>query len=234
MGGLVEIASVILSRATKRVEINAQNVANIATPGYKRRLSFAEVLASDPASNNSDVRLSVVSDFAEGKLIATGNVTDLAISGSGFFAVADGDGRFYTRSGQFHRDADGRLLTAEGLALQAQGGGDVVLRSEAFTVASDGTMLEDGEPVAKLAIVEFDDTSVLTPQEGGLFSASPEAARDVAAPAVRQGFLEASNVSIGDETVATMEALQRAGSAQRLISLYDELMGRALSTFGQS
>lgn len=234
MGGLVEIASVILSQATKRVEINAQNVANIATPGYKRRLSFAEVLAAGASGNSGVAPLSVVSDLSEGKPIQTGNATDLAISGSGFFAVSGGEGVLYTRTGQFHRDADGRLVTANGLALQAQGGGDIVVHSDAFTVATDGTVLEGGEPVAKLAIVEFETVTALAPDEGGLFVAPPGATRDVATPTVRQGFLEASNVSIGDETVATMEAVQRATSAQRLISLYDELMGRALSTFGQS
>ena len=49
---------------------------------------------------------------------------------------------------------------------------------------------------------------------------------------VRQGMLEASNVSLGDEMTHTMVAVLQAESAAKLIQLYDELMGRAASVFG--
>lgn len=234
MGDVLEIASVILKQATDRVEINAQNIANISTAGYKRRISFADVLTTSDVQNGQASRLSVVSELSEGKPIATGNNSDLAISGSGFFAVADRDGVFYTRGGQFRRDGEGRLTTAAGLALQAQGGGDVVVTSDAFTVTADGVVLDQGQPVARLAIVDFADPAALRLGENAAFAAPQDASQDVAAPVVRQGFLEASNVSTGDEMVAMMEALRRAETGQRLVGVYDELMGRVISTFGQT
>ena len=45
--------------------------------------------------------------------------------------------------------------------------------------------------------------------------------------------LETSNVNMGDEMVAMMEAVRRAETGQRLVTTYDDLMGRALNLFGQ-
>jgi len=234
MGDVLEIASVILAEANDRVEINAQNIANINTSGYKRRISFSEVLATDPAANSQASRLQVASDFAPGKPIETGIHSDLAISGNGFFVVRSSDGVFYTRDGRFERDAEGRLTNAPGMVLQAHGGGDLVVRSAAFTVTADGTVLEDGQPTGRIAVLDFADRGALRSAEGGVFAAPDGLAEAMAAPQVRQGFFESSNVSSGDEVVAMMETLRRAESAQRLVSVYDEMMGRALSTFGQT
>jgi len=234
MGALIDIASAILTEATRRVEINAQNVANIPTAGYKRRIAFTDVLAEQQVNTAQDSRVGFISDFSEGKLLETGNPFDFAISGRGFFVVRSDNQTFYTRQGNFRREADGRLVTFDGLELQAQGGGAIVLRSDAFEVAADGMVLEDGQPVAKLALVDVADRSLLRDAEGGLFTAPAADPVQSGAVRVRQGVLEASNVSTGDEMVAMMEALRRAEAGQRLVNVYDDLMGRALSSFGQT
>ena len=56
---------------------------------------------------------------------------------------------------------------------------------------------------------------------------------DAEQPVVRQGMVEASNVSMADEMLALMAALRSAESAQRVVQVYDDLMGRALTAFGQ-
>lgn len=233
MGGLLDIASVILTDATRRVEINAHNVANIPTAGYKRRIAFSDVLAVSPEQVGGQARLSAYSDLSEGKLIETGNPLDTAILGAGFFVVRSDNQTFYTRHGSFRRGADGRLLTVEGLALQARGGGDIVVRSTDLAITPDGMVLDGGEAVARLALVTFPDPTALTPVEGGRFAAGVDGA-PADTTQVRPGALEASNVSSGDEMVAMMEALRRAESGQRLVNVYDDLMGRVLSTLGQS
>ena len=68
----------------------------------------------------------------------------------------------------------------------------------------------------------------------GLLSVAADAVRGVDTPVVRQGFLESSNVALGDEMIALMEAVRRAETGQRLMNVYDDLMGRAIITFGQS
>ena len=229
MGDIVEIASGILSRSERRIEIAASNVANIATPGYKRQVSFSALVS---AAGEQVPEVGGYTDFAIGKPVETGNPYDLAITGDGFFAVRSGDRLLYTRRGQFQREPDGTLITGEGLAVQARGGGDIVLKGASFEVTQDGTVLDDGEPTAKLAVVAFGDPTGVS-WEGSLFDAPADTVVDVSQPAIRQGVLESSNVSTGDEMVTIMEALRRAETGQRLIGVYDDLMGRALSAFGQ-
>jgi flagellar basal-body rod protein FlgG len=233
MPPLIDSASAILSQAEQRVTISAQNIANISTPGYKRRLDFTRALSEGATSVDGQLSNLSKFDFSIGKFIHTGNPGDIAIADAGFFAVRSGDQILYTRRGQFSLDNDGHLATPEGYILQAQGAGDLTLQGPEFTVMEDGAVFQKDRPVAQLQIVEFEDLTVLTSAENGLFAAPAGAAVDMSAPQVRQGEFEASNVSTGDEMIAVMEAVRRAESAQRMVNVYDDLMGRALTAFGQ-
>ncbi len=51
---------------------------------------------------------------------------------------------------------------------------------------------------------------------------------------LRQGMIENSNVSLGDEMVETMAALRQSEVGSRLVQVYDDLLGRALSSLGQA
>lgn len=233
MGQFVDTAGAILSLSERRVEVSAQNVANMTTYGYKRKVSFTQLL---PAASDSTVfspQISTRPDFSAGKLVGTNNPTDLAISGDGFFTARSTVGLLYTRQGQFERSGDGRLLT-QGMALQVQEGGDLVLHDGPFEVSEDGMVTQQGEAIGRLALVTFDAPANVTDVGGGLFSAPDAAVSPLASPAVKQGMLEASNVSTGDEMVTIMEALRRAEAGQRLVNVYDDLMGRALTAFGQA
>jgi flagellar basal-body rod protein FlgF len=225
--GAIEIAEAILSRASQRVELSAHNLSNITTPAYKAHRPFAVTLQNSPEGATPSV------DFTIGKLRHTGNPLDIAISGSGFFAVRSGDAIYYTRNGQFALDDTGRLVTGQGMAVQSSGGGDVVIDGAEMTVLADGTVLANGAPVARLMVVDFDDLGMLRPASGGVFTALEGAAMEAASPMVRQGMLETSNVSSANEMLSLMAALRSAQSGQRVIQIYDDLMGRALTAFGQ-
>ena len=224
-----EIAAQILARAEQRAEVAAQNITNASTPGYRRRVSFSELVAA----RQGEQRIATAADFTAGQLSQTGAATDLAIAGEGFFAVRSEDNVFYTRQGQFRRDADGRLVTLQGLALQSADGGDIQVGDAPFEVAADGTVTRAGVPLARIALVDFDERGALVAAEGGAFAAGDAVPHAVEAPAIRQGMLESSNVNTGDEMVAMMEAVRRAETGQRLVTTYDDLMGRALNLFGQ-
>lgn len=231
MGNFIDIASGLLSQSTQRAEIAAQNIANITTPGYKRRIGFSQLLAPGAAAG-TPVPAVTATDFSIGDLTETGNPHDLAIGSAGFFVLRDQGGLSYARQGQFQRDADGRLKTAQGAVLQAQDGGDLVLRAGAFEVTAAGIVIQAGEPVARIAVVDFPQDAQPVVGDSGAFHGVGGVEMD--APLIRQGMLEASNVSMGDEMIALMEALRRAETSQRLINVYDDLMGRAISTFGQA
>jgi flagellar basal-body rod protein FlgF len=234
MGGLVEVISSVLSRAERRVEVSAQNVANATTPGYKKQLAFFHLVQDGMNSTGEQIAESQATDFAPGKLISTGKPLDVAISGPGFFTVNVDGQPAYTRQGQFHRGADGRLETAQGYPVQGQGGGDLKLKMDAVKILQDGTILDGPDVVDKIALVDVADKQALTPGPAGTMVAPKNAIAVIGEPQLQQGMLEASNVSLTDEMIAIMSALPQAQTGQRLMNAYDDLMGRVVTALGQA
>ena len=116
-----------LSAESGALGVIGDNVANTNTVGYKQsRALFEDVLGGAAGTTNAlgaGVRMTRAQQiFAQGTLLTTGQPTDLALSGDGFFVVhgtVDGlNGDFYTRAGQTKLDADGQLVNAQGLTLQ--------------------------------------------------------------------------------------------------------------------
>lgn len=120
-----------LTNHQTRMDVIGDNIANVNTIGFKgSRVSFAtgfsQLLqsADGPSAdrggkNGIEVGLgmrisSIDRVFQQGNFENTGNRTDLAIQGDGFFVVGDGNHQYYTRSGNFQLDADGSLLAAGG------------------------------------------------------------------------------------------------------------------------
>lgn len=119
------------------LDVIGNNIANVNTVGYKAsRVTFAEALAqslrsatgphdnfggTNPVQIGLGLKLmSIDTQFQQGAFETTGNYTDLAIQGKGFFIVSDGSQKYFTRSGAFSIDADG-YLTAQGGTLRVQG-----------------------------------------------------------------------------------------------------------------
>lgn len=231
MDGLLEVASAILSTSGQRVDVAAQNISNMETPGFKRHVAFAALLDQPPNIGDETGSVNSRSDFSQGALQGTGSSADLAIAGPGFFTVRLGDEIAYTRAGDFIRDHD-RLVRPDGYALQAASGGDLVLKPGAFTVASDGTVTQSGAEIARIALVNADKPEQLQPVEGGFLAPASVVMDEAAAPVVHQGMLEASNVASGREMVSIIEASRTAEAGQQLIQVYDELLGRAFNALG--
>lgn len=233
MGGVIEIGGSIISRAVERAEVSAQNMANITTPGFKSHRAFADVIDVNLSSSQSSVRKNGSQfDWTNGKLVATGNPFDMALAGPGFFVVRSPSGLFYTRNGQFNRDSNGHIVTQSGMILQSTSG-DVVVGSGNVEISPDGTVLDQGEPVARLMIADVAERQALRAVGNNLFEAPPQGEHTVTNPQVRQRMVEASNVSTADEMLALMAAVRSAESGQRVVQVYDDLMARALTAFGQ-
>lgn len=226
---LLESAAAILSGSDRQLEISAQNISNMTSPGYRSRQSFWALLG-DTGPVVPDVQS--LADFSIGKIDDTSNPYDLALGSNGFFVVSKGSETHYTRNGQFSRDAEGRLVTADGFALQGDGG-DLILRGATIKFLADGTVLDVGEPVGRVLVQDFVDKSGLVAVGDGGFAASAGGAVDVAQPDLHQGATETSNVSIAHETLAMMSALRTAETGQRLVQLYDGLMDQAIASFGR-
>jgi len=103
----------------------ANNLANQNTTGYKDKVVlFSDLFyqnlgtagSGDPIQVGAGTEVgSMPSLFTQGSVSATGVPTDVAIQGSGFFAVQDSSGVVsYTRAGDFSVDANNYLITSEG------------------------------------------------------------------------------------------------------------------------
>jgi flagellar basal-body rod protein FlgF len=236
--GLFEIATSIIGAETRRVEAAAQNIANAATSGYKRQGSFNEVLSQSTQQSTQGALTGDLipqsrtwTDMTPGKLTATSGKLDFALTGDGFMVVSSPSGPVYTRSGHYTIDERDRVVNEKGWPLRDASGGDLVLRGENWSLESDGTIVDGGTSVGRIAIVGFKSQASLTPTSGGFLSA--EVPIEVERVTVKQGFIEQSNSSTADDMVRMMEAVRRAEAGQRLALACDGMLGSALRLIGE-
>jgi len=124
-----------LSSATSGIEASStdlsvigNNIANASTIGFKQgRADFETALSQSIVGGTGQLGLgadvtSVQTILSEGALTNTGNTTDLALQGNGFFMLsgnyAGQTGTFYSRDGQFSVDKNGYLVNQQGLQVQ--------------------------------------------------------------------------------------------------------------------
>src|SRR5579883_3612686 len=121
MDPLTSAAAAGLQANMDSFDMLANNMANASTSGFKADREFYSSYLAPEADDlmNPTVGVSPVvqkqwTDFAQGTLQTTGNATDLALSGQGFFVVNGPNGPLYTRGGSFQFNSQGVLTTAEG------------------------------------------------------------------------------------------------------------------------
>lgn len=151
-------ASTALNTYGLSMSVVGHNIANLNTVGFKAsRMEFADLLPNTQGEieTGRGVRMAGVSSlFRQGTLETTGNLTDLAISGAGFFTLRDtGGNTFYSRAGQFSIDKDGALVNPLGFRLRG-GSGDIVF--------SSGSTLP-AQPTASVSLVLNLDATASTP-----------------------------------------------------------------------
>lgn len=233
MVSLLELGSVMMSSSAHRLEVTSQNVANTSTPGFKRQISFQHALDAVRNAENAAGNASYT-DYSQGALRVTGAPLDLALLGAGFFRLRGDDGVYFSRAGQFQRTSDGRITNAQGLFLQTSDGQDLVLVSERAEILTDGVVLENGLPVARISVFDTGAETDLQRLGGSLFTSAEGLMEEVATPSIRQGALESANVEMSEEVIAMMSALRRAEAGARIVQAYDTLTGQAISTFGRT
>jgi flagellar hook protein FlgE len=120
----------------QELDVIGNNIANVATTGYKGAdVQFADALSQTMqgagATGSMQIGTGVATEsinnrFTQGAINATGNPTDLAISGQGFFLVRNSDtnAQYVTRAGDFTVDPNGYLMSG---GLRVQGYSDTSL-----------------------------------------------------------------------------------------------------------
>jgi flagellar basal-body rod protein FlgG len=199
MPGLIESATAILRSSERRLETISNNVANLATAGFKRQVGFSDLLAAAPG-DAAGTTVSFRPDLSQGKLSSSGNPLDLAISGAGFFQLSKGGEILYSRQGHFSLAQDGTVVTPLGYALQQAGGGDLVLESAAAVkILADGTVLDGERPIGRVGMYSVAADAPVEAVGGSMFRLGEDQVEEASGATVRQGMIEASNVAVGDE-----------------------------------
>jgi flagellar basal-body rod protein FlgF len=222
--GLYIAASGMVAEMVRQDQI-ANDLANASTPGYKAdrstQRSFGSLMLSDRQTGQlvGPIGLGVgiqatVTDLRPEALRDTGEPLDFGIEGEGYFAVQTPQGVRYTRTGRFQADAQGRLVTPEGLSVLGAAGGPVTARA-------DGTV----DPRSLRVVL------LTNPQKQGdnLFTGAPAAGTPGAA---RSGVLEASGTDPARAMVDMIASLRAFEAGQRVITTIDETLGKAANQVG--
>ena len=219
-GLFISLSGVISS--FRRHAVTANNVANVATPGYKT----SRLLSRDNPTGGVD-STQVARVHSQGPLIQTAQPLDLTIMGEGFFQVELNDGRVgYSRCGVLTVDPEGRLSTVDGHCLLPRV--TVPANAAQLIITSGGeiqaTIGGERRTLGQIEMARFTNPAGLAPVGHGLFVESPASGPPITDPpgsagmgTLVQGGLEGSNVDLTTEFV--MDILSVAQLKANLSSL---------------
>jgi flagellar basal-body rod protein FlgG len=232
----------------------ANNLANVSTAGFrKRRLQFRDLLyqnlvvpgsAATQQTSNAGLQIGLGTKTAASEIIqtqgdftTTGNPLDITIQGQGFFQVRQQSGELaYTRAGTFHLDAQGNVVTSDGLPLQPA----ITIPPSAtnITIGQDGTVSVtlpnqvNSQTVGQIQLATFPNPGGLnslgqnlllpTTASGDAITGVPGGAEGLGS--LQQGMLESSNVSVVDEFVQMILTQRAYESNSKVVKAADEMI----------
>jgi flagellar basal-body rod protein FlgF/flagellar basal-body rod protein FlgG len=230
---------------SERLEVIANNLANVDTVGFKRELAilqarYAEGIEQGTSSFGSGsrddisggVRLAETkTDFSPGPMKRTGEPTDVAIGGDGFFVVRKGQEDFLTRAGNFRLTSGGELVTQQGYPVLSDSRTPVAIptQGEPWDISSSGTVRQ-GETAVNLAIVKPGSLGDLVKVGENLFRPLADVQPIPAADrSVLQGHLEMSGVQPTTEMVSLIETSRLAEANLNLMKIQDQMLDNLIS-----
>jgi flagellar basal-body rod protein FlgG len=234
------------------LDVISNNLANVNTTGFKKsKAEFQELLyqttrapGADQGSGNilptgiqvgqGSRAVATARIFTNGDLTQTGEQLDVAVQGDGFFEVQMPDGTLaYTRDGGFKTAADGRIVTSDGLPLQA-GFQPVPAGTTNITIGSQGNVTYTGANGAtsfQVQLVRFTNPAGLDSIGGNLYKETPASGTpQLGTPGsngfgtLNQGYLELSNVKVVEEMVNLIMAQRAYEVNSKAVQAADEMM----------
>lgn len=215
------------------VDVAANNLANVQTPGFKASRVNLQTTAGGSVETGSITR-----NTGQGPIQLTGVSSDLAIEGPGYFSIEGENGElFYSRSGGFTRDADGFLRHPSGGYL-ASGGGRIQIPQNAvsYSIERDGTvrtMDQNGNSTISgtVTLTHFQNENGLESMGQGLMKTTPASGGGISGNpgvdgmgSIFSGGLEMSNTDMASELVDMIIA-QRAFEANlKVVSTSNEML----------
>ena len=232
----------------------ANNLSNSSTAGFRRRrLQFQDLLyqnfvmpgaaATQQTTMVAGLQVGLGTRTAASEVIqlqgdfnSTGNPLDLTITGQGFFQVSLPTGEIaYTRSGTFHLDAQGNVVTADGDPLQP--GITLPSGASSITIGSDGTVSvtqpgqSAAQQVGQIQLALFPNPGGLNSIGKNLFLATTASGDPIVGTpggteglgAIQQGVLEGSNVNVVEEFIQMIMAQRSYEANSRVVSAADQM-----------
>jgi len=230
----------------QRLEVIANNLANVDTPGFKQDVPtfmarFSEAIQKGQAHSGdqsiNDIGggvkiMNVATDYSTGELKRTGNDLDVAITGKGFFHVKGDDGKQYlTRAGDFSMDTEGHIVTQNGhRPVLDQAGGEIQLAPNVpWTMSADGFINQAGT-IRALGMSQPDSLDQMVKVGNNLFKPTGTIKPlELSERNVRQGFLETSGASPVRQMMAMIETTRAFEANSRMIQNQDSMMGSLIS-----
>ena len=236
------------------MDVVAHNLANVNTYGDKKvRAEFHDLLYQTlrPAGADSGAdsqyptglqiglgdRLAATQRiFTQGNLQTTGNPTDIAIEGEGFFRIEMPDGTIaYTRDGSFKLDSNRRLVTTDGYPEADNITIEQDATSDSITISQNGLVSDvvNGQTnqVGQITIARFVNPAGLTAIGHNLFIESEASGAplegnpgDDGAGRLQQSVLEMSNVQVVEEMVNMIVAQRAYESNSKAITTSDSML----------
>ncbi len=215
----------VFGRSSRRMEMIAENLANLKTPGYRA----GEVLA-DPFAHILDSRIEAdherdATDMTPGSLQSTDRPLDFALEGKGFFVVRNGSEEYLTRNGSFERSIDGFLVTNAGHHVVGLDNDPIVIPDnvalDRLHVSDEGFLRGDDRLLGRLRVDAVDDEQQLQRVGTTLFKAVDDARRPADSARVLGRTLESSNTVVFQELSSmmllnrTLEAIQRVQKSEQ-------------------
>ncbi len=234
-----------------RQTILTNNMANAHTTGFKHDLAVVmeRKVASQEAAGGARFAQPVLDGmsggvhvrsshhvFAQGPIEGTGRPLDAAIAGDGFFTVSNGTDTRYTRDGRFTVNTSGEVVMAAGSGkwkVLDDAGAPVVVDEAAGapSVSSDGTIRQNGAPIATLGMVTTDNLQSLRKSGENLFEATGD--MTPIAPRLETESLEGSSFDVMQGLASMIQTTRAFQLNATMVRIQDELSGQAISRVGR-
>ena len=247
------IAATGLTNQQRRIDVIANNVANVNSAGYKSsRLDFKDALYTagivpgpprtpSPEGNQQKghgvMVAGITKNHTTGTVQRTDRDLDIAIIGEGYLELEDLNGDLlYTRNGNLHLDDDGYLVNSDGQFFLNTNGGRIQAPYGTHTIEFNEkgvvTFIADGyEASSALGLYTFRNVTGLASSGMGTYRESPASGekRPAGNALVKQGMIEISNVNLAEEMTRLIRTQRTFQLASRALTTADQMEGIANS-----
>jgi flagellar basal-body rod protein FlgG len=238
----IDIASQGMIPLMDKQDQIANNLANINTTGFKGSglflKTYQKYLENDQRQPDAtgEIKADAVHiDYSEGALNQTGSPLDLAIKGSGFFSIMTQDGVQYTRNGNFSLDPQGNLVTSDGSKVLGRQGYLQVDRQYPLSINENGELVQQGQVKGTLRIADFQKPYAMVRCGESRFKPVDPSQQEQGSSGcvVKEGYLEASNVSVVRNMVEMISSYRNFEADQKAVLAQDQTLEMAVTQVGK-